>query len=462
MNLPSFRFQMILAVVGCLAFATVDRTALHANEPASAHWPAFLGQGRGEIDPQSIPLEWNESKNIAWSAQLPGYGQSSPVIWKDHVYITSVEGPKKDTFYLVCLNLSDGAEKWRSTIANTAPVESSLYVSRAAPTPVVDDNGVYAIFESGDILASDHTGHRLWTRALTKDYGPLVNEFGLAASPVQGPDWIAVLMDHNAGGYIARLSKKTGETEWKIDRSARQSWASPAIVVHEGQPVIVCSSAGSVDVYHPQDGKLLASRTDVGGNTSSTPIPAGESLFLVGASVGRDDAGRSENAKKSNMAVRMVTGPAGLALETVWIAKDAMPTFGSPMTFAGHSYWVNRAGVVFCIDTQTGEQKYAERLAQSMWATPLGIGDRLYIFGKEGVTTVLATGPEFKKLSENRLWDPEKIVADPSIAEREKTEERRRAAANFSGPTQYGVAAVTGSLLIRKGSELVCIRNMPR
>lgn len=453
----------LTAVFLCLFSLSGNSTShLSAAEPSANAWPAFLGQGGSEIDPASIPLEWNESKNIAWSAKLPGYGQSSPVIWNDRVYVTSVEGPKKETFHLVCLKLADGEEVWRKSIANSMPVESSLYVSRAAPTPVVDAQGIYVPYESGDILACDHTGKEMWTRSLVKDYGSLVNEFGLAASPVQGEGWIAVLMDHDAGGYIARLDKATGKTQWKVDRTGRRSWSSPAIVTHAGQPLIVCSSTGSVDLYNPADGKLLCTKTDVGGNTSSTPIPAGESLFLVGASVGRDDAGRSDAAKKSNMALQIVTKPEGLALEPRWVAKDAMPTFGSPITYAGYSYWVNRAGVVYCIDTITGEQKYAERLAQSMWATPLGIGDRLYIFGKEGITTVLATGPEFKKLCENRLWDPEKIVADPSIAEREKTEERRRAAANFSGPTQYGVAAITGSLLIRKGSELVCIRDTTR
>ncbi len=65
---------------------------------------------------------------------------------------------------------------------------------------------------------------------------------------------------------------------------------------------------------------------------------------------------------------------------------------------------MNRAGVVYCLDANTWEQKYAQRIKQSCWATPIAMGDRIYFFGKEGITTVIAAGPEFKELATNELW----------------------------------------------------------
>jgi outer membrane protein assembly factor BamB len=127
--------------------------------------------------------------------------------------------------------------------------------------------------------------------------------------------------------------------------------------------------------------------------------------------------------------------------------------------YAGHAYWVNRSGVVFCFDAVTGELRYSERLKQSVWATPLGVGDRLYLFGKDGLTTVLRAGPKFEVLAENALWDPEDFKPDPAKAAAEESEERRRAAASFSGPVQYAAAAVGDSLLIRSGDTLYCVRE---
>jgi outer membrane protein assembly factor BamB len=131
----------------------------------------------------------------------------------------------------------------------------------------------------------------------------------------------------------------------------------------------------------------------------------------------------------------------------------------SPIQHAEHAYWVNRSGVVFCLDAKTGEQKYSERVPQSPWATPLGIGDQVYIFGKDGLTTVLKAGPTFEILSQNQLWDPN-IAADLSVIAQETDLKRKAGAAMHTKPEIMGVAAVSGSLLIRTGKDLYCVRGM--
>ena len=83
----------------------------------------------------------------------------------------------------------------------------------------------------------------------------------------------------------------------------------------------------------------------------------------------------------------------------------------------------------------------------------------MYLFGKEGLTTVLQAGPEFKVLAENSLWKPDAPPADKNPAAAEETEERRRAAAMFSGTTVYGIAAVPDTLLIRTGSHVYAVRS---
>ena len=95
-------------------------------------WPTFLGAGASQASAAPLPLEWTPTKNIAWRADLPGHGQSSPVIWGEHVFVTSVEGPKKDTYHTACIDLVTGKERWRKTIANSSPIANSYYVSRGA------------------------------------------------------------------------------------------------------------------------------------------------------------------------------------------------------------------------------------------------------------------------------------------------------------------------------------------
>jgi outer membrane protein assembly factor BamB len=425
-------------------------------------WPGFLGAGASEIDPDSIPLKWSPAENVAWDASLPGHGQSSPVIWGDKVFVTSVEGDNKETCHVVCLSLKDGSILWDHKHTSTAPDPNSVYISRAAPTPVVDGKHVFAFFECGDLIALTHDGKEAWSKSLSKEYGKFVNKFGLSSSPVQTDDRVIVLIDDEGPSYLAAFSKANGGVLWKTDRTTRTSWSSPAIITIKGQPQIIVSSAGSVDGYDPATGEQLWTFTDVGGNTATTPLAAGPNQFFIAASPGRTGE-NSDGAKKSNALMKVTRDGDVWKPEIVWRSAEATPSWASPFVHQGHAYWINRVGVVYCIDVATGEQKYAQRTKQSCWATPLPLGDRIYFFGKDGVTTVLAAGPEFKELAANELWPADQPPTDngaPKVDD--SSAERKQASAMFSGPTQYGVAAVSGSLLIRVGSHVYCVRNPQR
>ncbi len=431
---------------------------LLAVTTAEVAWPGFLGAGAAPLDPATLPLRWSPTENIAWQVPLPGHGQSSPVIFGDAVYLTAIEGPKKETCHVLCLALADGQERWRHSFASSDPVENSLYVSRAAPTPVVDDAGVYAFFESGDIVALAHDGTPRWQRSLAKEFGRFQNKFGLAASPAQLDDRFFVLVDDEGSSYLLALAKANGVTAWKCDRTSRVSWSSPAVIRIDGAPQVVVSSAGTVDAYDPATGDLLWSLDDLGGNTAATPLDTGNGRFLVGASPGREGQ-HAAGARKSNLALSAARIDGRWEPQVLWRSERVTTSFGSPIVHAGCAYWVNRAGVITCLDAATGTVHYEQRSPQSVWATPLGVGDRVYFFGKDGTTTVVAAGPEWKVLAENTLWEPDSVAVDPAAATREATEERRRGAAMFGGRIQYGVAVVDGSLLVRTGDVLYCLRE---
>jgi outer membrane protein assembly factor BamB len=437
--MTSVAISMVLLVAG-------------ATPEESAKWPAFLGAGATAVEAKSLPLTWSSEENIAWKTPLEGYGQSSPVVWKDRVYLTSIEGPNKETNRLVALDLGEGKVLWNHSAASTFPVKSSEYVSRAAPTPAVDATAVYAFFESGDVLAASHDGKVLWSKSLTKEYGELKSNHGLAASPVLTDKAVILVVDHGGPSFVAAFNKTDGSILWKTERTSRQSWASPTLARIAGRDQVVVSATGTVDGYDPETGKLLWTYDKVGGNTSNTARTFGEEFVLIGASAGRE--GRAaEGAGKSNMALRITAKGDTFEPEVAWAAKEATSSFGSPLVHNGYAYYINRSGVVYCLDAKTGEQKYAQRTKQSTWATPVGIGDRVYIFGKDGLTTVLAAGPEFEVLAENSLWSRDENAAPPAEGAGGRGGEAR------GGPVQYGVAIVPGTILIRVGDKLYCLRE---
>ena len=507
-------------------------------------WPAFLGQGASPIDPVTIPLTWSPTENIAWQTKLPGKGQSSPVIWNDRIFVTAIEGTMKEKCHLLGLSLQDGRKLWCRTNASAQTVRSTYTQSRAAPTPVVDADRVYAFFETGNVIAADHAGNIVWQRILTEDYGPFESTIGLASSPILVDGILVILVDHEGPSYILGLDAKTGETRWKTERTSRSSYASPALVPVAGEPHIVCSSSGSVDGYDPKTGDMLWTyEENIGGNRTGAPLPIRDGMFAVGASPGMHNE-REAEARKSNFVMRVDRIDGKFVPKVVWRTEEAMPSYNSPVVLGDFAYWVNRAGVVFCYDAETGKNLYTKRSGGTCWVTPVRLGDRVYLFGKDGTTTVLALGPEHQVLAENSLWDPEKVGRDagprgnssgggapgghqghgeqpgavekasprapadaptrsgpppasekaptvespvrpgsteagqpspptsrsgrpavegpgsgrPAMTDQEREESRARNAGRFADPVQYGVAIVNGSLVIRTGDIVYCVR----
>src|SRR5215218_6074344 len=118
-----------------LAALTTAPAALPSSPPD--RWPAFRGTGDSISEAKELPLKWSPTENVAWSAELPGYGQSSPVVWKTRVFVTAAEGEFKDPLLVVALDVGTGKEAWRASYRNAQRVEATDYVSKSAPTPGV-------------------------------------------------------------------------------------------------------------------------------------------------------------------------------------------------------------------------------------------------------------------------------------------------------------------------------------
>src|SRR5215470_12573412 len=75
--------RIILALAICL-----PTTAAHGD--TAVNWPQFRGpDGAGVADSSSLPTHWSTSDNVAWTAEIPGRGWSSPIVWGDRVYLTT-------------------------------------------------------------------------------------------------------------------------------------------------------------------------------------------------------------------------------------------------------------------------------------------------------------------------------------------------------------------------------------
>jgi outer membrane protein assembly factor BamB len=443
-------------------------------------WPGFRNDGASVTAARGLPETWSPKENVAWRAALPGYGQSSPVVWKDRVFVTAIDGAEKEKLFVVALDAKSGKTVWSKELAATQRGKNNPMMSRAGPTPVVDADAVYCLFESGDLIALTHDGGKLWSVPLTKEYGEFKNNHGLGSSLAQSGRAVFVQVDHAGPSYLLAVDKAAGKELWKAERPSRTSWASPIVARVNGKPAVIASGGGTLAAYDATTGKELAVLEGLVGNTIPSPV-AWDEYIVVGAGENRMKPDQVASAK-SNCVVRVTAKDGAAAFETVWQGRKAISHHASPVVHRGHVYLVTKLGVVHCLDLKTGEERYAERLDDESWATPVAAGDRVYFFGKSGVTTVLKAAPEFEKLATNRLWSKEDYEARLAAAKKAAAETLPRPpegkglgggpllpreqpeATRYSavGDVVYGVAAVEGAIFVRTGTELIRLGLPPK
>lgn len=388
--------------------------ALLAANPAgvdAGNWSSFRNGGVSAAPGTNYPTKWSAEQGIAWQKELPGYGQSTPIVWNGVVYVLVVEGPMKEVGAILAIDGATGEQKWRLQVDTTQHQHSNYAVSRAAPTPVADANGVYAFFEGGNVIAASHDGKLLWQRSLVKEYGEYQNNHGLGSSPAQGESALFINCQHDGPSYLVAVNKATGENLWKVERKSSKSWSSPVVYRSGDREFVVLSTAGAAHVYDAMTGEVVWSMSDLSGNSVPSPVVVGEHLFLGAA---RSDFDSDGNVAKSNCCLK---AKGDGTFELVWRAEKAMCDYASPVVAKDFVYYISRVGVLYCLDRTTGKELFAKRLNGGTWSTPVVGGEQLYIFGREGQTTVLKVGAEYEELAVNPLWDPKSPPAPETYKE---------------------------------------------
>ena len=154
---------------------------------AAADWTRFRGpNGTGVATDKDIPVKWTE-KNILWKIEVPGLGNSSPIIWKDHLYLQTATSDGKER-QLLCLSVKDGSTLWKESVAaklGVAKGKKGLIHAKnsfASSSAAVDAERVYTVFwDNANLLlnAYTHDGKPVWS----KDLGRWASEHGAGASP---------------------------------------------------------------------------------------------------------------------------------------------------------------------------------------------------------------------------------------------------------------------------------------
>ncbi|MEN1679852.1 MAG: PQQ-binding-like beta-propeller repeat protein [Planctomycetota bacterium] len=380
-----------------IRYLTAMAVAATLTSIASAdEWLQFRGPGCQSVaDEVSVPLEWSveTGQNIAWQADLPGDGVSSPIVVDGRVIVTAADGADHDELMVLAFDSATGKELWRRKFWATGRTLCYRTSSVAAPTPVSDGENVYAFYSSNDLVCLDLDGNLKWLRGLTLDHQGLGNDIGMAASPVVVGDAVIVQCDCQSVAFAAAFNKNTGATLWETPRTENSNWASPL-----GLPAL--------------DAVLLQGR---------------DGLSLLGAKTGekmwdaKTDAESIPSAATSGDLVVIPSDGLSLfkktadGLDVVWRKGGVRPGSPSPVVYGDRIYTIARGGVMSAVDLETGESAFKRRLGGSFWATPLATAGRLYCINQDGDAFVVDAGGKGKVLSKSSFGDA--IYGSPAAAD---------------------------------------------
>lgn len=413
---------------------------------ASENWPQWRGPHQnGIVDATGLPLKWSLTENIQWKTELPSWSAATPIIWGDRIFVTSPSraepkpaqpaqepaqqqgrsrrrasrGPGGPELFLFCISKQDGKILWQRELDNKNQIHRKQ--NDATPSPVTDGKHVWIVTGTGIVAAFDMEGKQVWKKDLQQDYGPFGHNWGYASSPLlyDGSLIIEVLhgMKTDDPSYIVSLNALSGQVMWKQERptdAQRESpdaYTTPVLLEHKGQTQIIISGADYVTGHDPGTGKEIWRAS--GLNPLNRP-----NYRVVGTPIINGDLIYAPTRKKPLLALR--AGGTGDISEShlVWKYEGSGgPDVPSPICDGEYLYLVDDRGMVTCLDPKTGAVVYGPETTREgiVSASPIISEGRMYILNEQGVTTVVATGPEFKILATSEL-DGSYTLASPAVS----------------------------------------------
>jgi len=397
------------------------------------NWAQWRGPYDNGVAPRgNPPLEWSETTNIKWKSEIPGIGHATPIIWEDQIILLSAiktdqkvepdttgeEQEERDwmnpkstdyihKFVVISVDRNTGKIRWQTTVREELPYSHTHeFGSWASSSPLTDGEHIYAYFGSHGIYCLNFQGEILWER----DLGRMekVMSFGEGSSPTLYKDKLIVLRDHQGQSMLHVLNKSTGDILWEVKRDEVSSWSTPAVIEYKGLTQLVTSATNKIRSYNLENGEVLWECTGLTRNVIPTPLYADGLVYVMSGF-----RGSALFAIDLSKASGNITDTDAIA----WSYDQNTPYTPNPILMDGKIYFLKvNNGYLTCLNAKNGTEYYTNQKLEgikNIFTSPVGVKDRIYIAGTNGVFMVVKTGANFEFLSQNTLDD--QFFASPVI-----------------------------------------------
>jgi outer membrane protein assembly factor BamB len=399
----------------------VTALAALAISPASAeNWPQWRGpKNDGVSAEKGLPVEWGPDKNVVWKLPMPGRGASTPCVWGDNIFLTSIDG---DNIALLCIG-TDGKEKWKHTMSSGARAGyRGAEGDDASASCSTDGKHVWAYVGTGIVGCYDFTGKPVWETSLQK-YGKYNIQFGCHWTPVLYKGRLYLQVMHRNAELVIALDALSGKEIWKVPAKGEgrkgtespDTYSSAFMWEGEGGPLLITHGNDTCAAHKLDDGAEVwrvtglnppEGRSRNAWRFVASPLVTPKLIVIPtckdGPVVGINPVG-----------AKGIIEP-GSAAE-LW-RLNFTPDVVSPLLVDDVLYLL-KDGPLYAIDAKTGQQIYQKPLgAKQIYRGHMVAADgKIYIVGREGIGLVVQAGREFKILATNDL--KETTYASPAIAD---------------------------------------------
>lgn len=374
--------------------ATANISEFTAN--ARKNFPSFRGAGGlGIAYQKNTPTDWDGAtgKNVLWKTKINIEGYNSPIIWGDKLFLTGANASTKEIY---CYDKNSGALLWTTTPTIQGSPKSpdvSEDTGHAAATTATDGKKVFAIFSNGDLAALDMNGKQVWA----KNLGLPQNHYGHSSSLVVHEDKLIIQYDHGKSAKLMALSTETGAEIWSTPRNVRISWASPVLVQRGSQTEVILIADPSIAGYDVNTGAELWKIDCIYGEVGPSVAYADGIVF-----------GLNEYAS-------LVAISGGNEPQVLWEDFDYLSDVPSPIATKDLLFVVTSYGIVVCHNAKTGEKYWEKEFDSGFYASPILVGDKIYLIDRDGIMHIFKAQNTFELISEPALG--EAVVSSPAFAD---------------------------------------------
>lgn len=387
---------------------------------ACGEWTEFRGSsGTGKLHGKILPTRWSATENIVWRTELPGRGWSSPVVSRGVAFVSAAvpTTPENTAFDLVLLRIDvhSGKLLGQTRLFQQGSRAPAIHKknSHASPTPIIEGERVYVHFGHQGTACVSTSGDVLW-RNDSLAYAPV---HGNGGSPVIVDDLLIFSRDGRDLSVVTALYKQTGELAWQTERQVeaakRFSFCTPLVMEQDGRRQLILPGSNIVQSLDPATGaEHWRLRYD---GYSVIPRPIFESgLVFVCTGYNRPSI--------------LAIDPTGVGDVTdshlQWRSNSNIPHTPSLLGIDGRIAMISDKGIAMAFDARTGREIWKKRVGGNYSASPLLVGQHMYVLSESGVCTIYDVSGEPKEIAKNTI--DERTLASFAVIQKDSSENSPR------------------------------------